>query len=84
MTETDRRIDCVMIALTALRRKGVIRPDAPVSPSAMAFIAAEIGEPVSAATFRRRTERSLALARLALQAHRKTQDSKTQDTRQDS
>ena len=69
MTETERRIDCVMIALAALRREGVIRADASVSPRAMAYVASEIGEPVSAATFHRRTNRALTLARLALQAH---------------
>ncbi len=72
MTETERRIDCVMIALAALRREGVIRADASVSPRAMAYVSAEIGEPVSAATFHRRTNRALTLARLALQAHYQT------------
>lgn len=72
-TETERRIDCVMIALTALRRRGVIPADAAVSPRAMAYLSEQIGEPVSAATFHRRTNRALTLARLALQAHLSTQ-----------
>jgi hypothetical protein len=66
MTETERRIDAVMIALSALRRSGIIRPDAAVSPATMAYVSEQIGEPVSKATFHRTTRRALTLARLAL------------------
>lgn len=64
-TETERRIDCVMIALTALRREGVIPADAPISPEGMAWVSNEIGEPVSKSTFARLNRRGV----LALRAH---------------
>jgi hypothetical protein len=69
MTETERRIDAVMIALSALRRSGIIRPDAAVSPATMAYVSEQIGEPVSKATFHRTTRRALTRAHLALTAH---------------
>ena len=68
-TETQRRIDSVMLALNCLRREGLIPLTAPVSPAAMAYLSEEIGEPVSKATFHRETRRALLHARLALQAH---------------
>ena len=68
-TETERRIDAVMLALNCLRREGVIPLDAPISPAAMAFVSVEIGEPVSKTTFQRYNRRALSLARLALHAH---------------
>ncbi len=69
MTETERRIDCVMIALSAIRRKGMIAADARVSPRGMAYLSREIEEPVSAATFHRIENRARTLAKLALEAH---------------
>jgi hypothetical protein len=68
-TETQRRIDSVMLALNCLRREGLIPLTAPISPAAMAFLSEELGEPVSKATFHRETRRALLHARLALTAH---------------
>jgi hypothetical protein len=67
--ETALRIDSTMIALRALRRAGVIPPDAPASPALMSWVSVEIGQPVSKATFHRVNRQALVAARLALQAH---------------
>ena len=69
-TETERRIDCVMIALAALRREGVIPADAPISPEGMAWVSKEIGEPVSKSTFHRLQRRGVLALRAHLQVHR--------------
>lgn len=64
--ETQRKIDCTMIALRILRQHGVIPCDAPATPALMAFVSETIGERVSKATFRRVQQSAIASARRTL------------------
>ncbi len=77
-TETETRVALTMLAIRALRQRGVIAEDAAVTPAAMAYISQQIDAPVSKSTFHRLTKNSLALARLALNAHSEHRTSNAQ------
>jgi hypothetical protein len=61
---TSRKVDLVMRELRARKQRGEIAEEAKVSTEQMARVSVEIGQPVSAITFRR-IERA-AIAKLTL------------------
>lgn len=69
MTEaTAIKLKLTCLAIEAMRLRGEIGEDEPVSPERMARISEEIGHPVSEATFKRIEGRFRFRARLALAA----------------
>lgn len=74
---TTEKIRLTMLAIRALRLVGKLGEDEAVSPDYMAGVSRQLGCPVDAKTFRTAESRSLALARLALEAHSQTLKTET-------